>query len=33
MGRKKKDNVILYMRVPRERLEELKELLKLKLKQ
>lgn len=32
MGRKKKDNVILYMRVPRERLEELKELLKLKLK-
>ncbi len=33
MGRKKKDNVILYMRVPRERLEELKELLKVKLKQ
>jgi hypothetical protein len=28
MGRKKLNNVILYMRVPKERLEELRELIK-----
>jgi hypothetical protein len=28
MGRKKLNNVVLYMRVPKERLEELKQLVK-----
>jgi len=33
MGRKKLDNAVLYMRVPKERLEELRELIKQTLKQ
>jgi hypothetical protein len=28
MGRKKKNNVVLYMRVPQDRLDELKEMIK-----
>ena len=33
MGRKKKDNVVLFARVPKELIQELKELVKTKVKE